>query len=232
MPVAPFKCMNRLLLIAGCLILLLTGCQSTTDNPAWQTLQAALRGADQPTGAGLDPRFTYLRVTVSRQVAFLALGYVDPHPNGPVEVWYSAKGEMIRLQNGRVVGVAGTHTEWRQVRVPAMPSWRAMATQPEPHAWQRVRDVMPGYRFNVKDTLQLQRIAPPLRSAVVGIAPALLTWFEETSVTVPATQIATDTLRPARYAVEFSGDTERVVYGEQCLNAELCITWQRWVAGQ
>jgi hypothetical protein len=224
--------MNRLFLIAGCLVLLLTGCQSTTDNPALQTLRAALWGADQPTGAGLDPRFTYLRVTVGKPVVFLALGYVDPHSNGQVEVWYSAKGEVIRLQNGRVVGAAGTLTEWRQVRVPVMPSWRELAKQSEAYSWQRERDVMPGYRFDVRDTLQLQRIAAPSRSAVVGIAPALLTWFEETSVSVPANQIATDTLRPARYAVEFSGDTERVVYGEQCLNAELCITWQRWVAGQ
>jgi len=195
-------------------------------------LKAAIRGPDQPTGAGLNPRFAYLRVTAGKPVAFMALGYVDPHPNGPVEVWYSADREVIRLQHGRLVGTAGTLTEWRQVRVPALPSWRDLAQRPDPYAWQRSRDVMPGYQFNVTDSLQLQRIAPPVQSALVGIAPESLTWFEESQASASSAQAAANTLRPARYAVEFKGDTERVVYAEQCLSTDLCLTWQRWVAGQ
>jgi hypothetical protein len=224
--------MNRLTLIAGCLIVLLTGCQSGTLYPALQTLQAAIWGADPPSGKSLDPRFAYLRVTAGKRVAFLALGYVDAHPQGPIEVWYSADREIIRLQNGRVVGVAGTLTEWRQVRVPVLPSWRELARQQTPYNWQRIRDVMPGYQFNLRDALQLKVIAPPAQSALLVIPPASLTWFEESLAPVPDRQVDANTLRPARYAVEFSGEAERVVYGEQCVSAETCLTWQRWVAGQ
>lgn len=171
-----------------------------------------------------------MRVTAGKKVAFLALGYVDPHPNGPVEVWYSADREVIRLQNGRVVGAAGTLTEWRQVRMPHLPSWREMAQQTGPYQWTRTRDVMPGYQFNVSEQLQLAAIAPPVQSAMLAIAPASLTWFEESQV--PAVANLADRLRPARYAVEFIGDTERVIYAEQCLSTDICITWQRWMAGQ
>lgn len=224
--------MNSLRLIAGCLMFALAGCQSGVTNPVLQTLQTAFWGAEQPSGAGLDPGFAYLRVTAGSKVAFLALGYVDPHPKGPIEVWYSADREVIRLQNGRIVGVAGTLSEWRQVRLPVLPSWRELAKQSGPYAWQRVRDVMPGYQFNVVDQLQLRVITPPSQSVLRVIPPASLTWFEESRLPDSTTKTAANDLRPARYGVEFSGDTERVVYGEQCLDAEFCITWQRWVAGQ
>lgn len=224
--------MNSLRLIAGCLMLVLAGCQSGMTNPALQTLQTAIWGAEQPSGVGLDPGFAYLRVTAGKKVAFLALGYVDPHPHGHIEVWYSADREVIRLQNGRLVGVAGTLTEWRQVRLPVLPSWRELARQSQPYAWQRIRDVMPGYQFNVVDPLQLRVITPPSQSALRVIPPATLTWFEESREPDSSAQAVANVLRPARYAVEFSGDSERVVYAEQCLNADFCVTWQRWVAGQ
>lgn len=215
------------------LIFGLAGCQaSPIMDGAWRTLQSAVSGADQPTSKQLDPRFAYLRATAGKKLAFLALGYVDPHPLGPIEVWYSAEREVIRLQNGRVVGAAGTLTEWRQVRMPDLPRWRDLATKAVPHAWTRTRDVMPGYYFNHADLLQVRTIPPPAKSALVGIAPASLTWFEESLVAAPASQGLTDRLPPARYAVEFIGDTERVIYAEQCLSAALCITWQRWRAGQ
>lgn len=219
-------------LLLGCLALGVAGCQSSLMGDAWQTLQIAVSGPDQPTGAKLDPQFAYLRVTSGKNIAFIALGYVDAHPRGPVEVWYSAKQEVIRLQNGRLVGAVGLLTEWRQVQMPALPSWRELAQKAGPHSWTRTRDVMPGYRYNLIDRLQVTAVSPPAQSQLVGIAPASLRWFEESLVPDPETGRVAETLPPARYAVEFSGDTGRVVYAEQCLSVELCITWQRWRAGQ
>lgn len=225
--------LNKLSLIAGGLFLLLTGCQSTTGNPALQTLQAAIWGAEAPLSSALNPAFQYLRVTIGRNVAFIALGYVEPHPQGAVEVWYSSKREALRLQNGRLAGVAGTVTEWRQVRMPELPAWRDLARLGKPYVWTRMRDVMPGYRYNVADRLQLTVIGPPAGSALVGIAPATLTWFEESRLQSPDAGDALNHLPPARYAVEFTGNVGgRVVYAEQCISTELCITWQRWQAGQ
>lgn len=219
-------------LMSWCLVLLLTGCQSSGMGNALQTLQAAVWGPVPPPSSGLDPRFSYLRVTVGKKVAFLALGYVDPHPQGPVEVWYSAEREVIRLQNGYLVGAAGTLTEWRQVRLSARPAWRELAKQNTPYTWTRTRDVMPGYQYNVIDSLQVVTIAAPERSQLVGIAPTALTWFEESLISTKSNISLAKNLRPSRYAVEFVGTSERVVYAEQCLSVDLCMTWQRWRAGQ
>jgi len=179
----------------------------------------------QPSGAGLDPQFTYLRVTGRQRVAFFVLGYADPHPQGVIEVWYSADREALRLQNGRVVGLSGSLTEWRQVRLPMLPSWAELLAQNGTFQWKRSRDVMPGYRFNLLDQLQLQPIPAPGKSALVGMDAAELRWFEER---MSATSAGAEPLPPARYALQMVQGQAVVVYGEQCISSDFCITWQRW----
>lgn len=201
----------------------LAGCQSGPD-PTIEMLRAVFF-APQPSGAGLDPRVSYLRVTGRQRVAFFALGYVDLHPQGAIEVWYSAERETLRLQNGRVVGMSGAATEWRQVRLPVLPSWSELRDRNSTFGWTRVRDVMPGYRFNLRDELQLQPIAVPARSALVGVDPASLYWFEETMASGAG---VADPLPPARYAVQTVQGEAVVVYGEQCLSVDFCLTWQPW----
>lgn len=210
-------------------VLLLSACGSTMRG-VWDTARDAVLGAKQPTGKGLDPAFNYLRVSTGRRTAFLAMGYVDPHPSGPIEVWFSADREVLRLQDGRLVGATGTLTEWRQVQMPPLPAWRELVTQNRPLVWERRRDVMPGYLFGVVDKLQLVPVAPPAASALLGRSADSLRWFEETQVADAGGGAASLRLRPARYAVEITGDSAQVVYGEQCLAADLCLTWQRWQA--
>ena len=212
------------LLFCGSLVLMLTGCDSTSSGVR-ETLHAAFMGVPEPSDKNLNPSFSYLRVTTATRVAYLALGYVDSHPQGPIEVWYSADFEVLRLQNGRVVGASGTLVEWRQVNVPELPSWQQLLAQNEVLTWLRVRDVMPGYQFSRQDRLQLSPMAPPDKSRLRRIAPVTLRWFEESFVAeTPKGQ----RLPPARYALEVASGSARVVYGEQCLSADFCLTWQRW----
>ena len=209
---------RRFALLVACLLspVALTGCQSGQGHPALDMLKIAFVGAPQPDGTLLDPRFSYLRVTAGKQVAFLALGYVDPHPQGDIEVYYSANREVLRLQQGRLVDV---------------PPWNDVLTQQRAMVWTRVRDVMPGYRFNIEDRLALQAIAPPGQSSMVGADPASLRWFEERRIAADGDASA-DGGRPARYALEVSSGFVNVVYGEQCLSADLCMAWQRWKAAR
>lgn len=214
----------------------LSGC-STAGNAILQTLPYAYGRNPGVDNARLNPNFHYLRLTIRGHVALLALGNVDSDPQGPIEVWYSAEREVLRLQNGRLVGATGLTTEWRDVRLPALPSWSAVAHAGQPIAWTRTRDVMPGYRFGVKDKLALRVVAAPRGSALQGLDPQGLTWFEERDASAPAGWFsrligkganADSALPPARYAVDFRGGSETVVYGEQCLAADLCFAWQRW----
>ena len=226
----------RVLAAVFSLVAALSGC-SSAGNAILQTLPYAYGRNPGVDNARLNPNFRYLRVTVRGRVALLALGYIDGNPQGPIEVWYSAERELLRLQNGRLVGAVGLTTEWRNVTVPELPSWSAAARADRAFRWTRTRDVMPGYRFGVTDKLLLHVVAPPARSAIQGLDPQHLTWFEERVDSDPKAglsavlgngMVADAPLPPARYAVDFQGGQETVVYGEQCLAADLCFTWQRW----
>ena len=202
---------------------LLAGCADST-NAFLQTFRQMWGGGANADEAALDPRYRYLRVTLEGRVVMLALGFIDAHPRGPIEVWYSHEREALRLQNGRLVGVSGLPIEWREVRLPELPSWPSLAAAERPFPWVRVRDVMPGYQYGIRDALVLSVVPAPQASALSGIDPQRLVWFEERTEPGPA---GMELLPPARYAVE--GET--VVYAEQCIAPEKCFNWQRWPAG-
>jgi len=204
---------------------LLSACSSGM-NAIFSTAQHAIQTDRGLANFRLNPDFRYLRITIDGRLAFVALGEVDNHPQGPIEVWFSAEREVLRFQNGRLVGATGLTTEWRNVSVPKIPEWSALARSEQPFVWTRVRDVMPGYRFGVEERLTLQPVSAPRRSALQLTDPQTLAWFEER---LDGWAFAKElNLPPARYAVDLSDGT--VVYGEQCLAADLCFTWQRWRA--
>jgi hypothetical protein len=218
------------------LVVTLSAC-SAGSNAILQTLPYTYGRNPGVDSARLNPNFRYLRVTVGGRVVLLALGNVDSHPQGPIEVWYSAEREVLRLQNGRLVGAVGLTTEWRDVSLPELPSWSAAARADQAYLWTRTRDVMPGYRFGVKDVLWLRVVAEPNRGELQGLDPERLTWFEErteswSGALLPAVfgdgPAAGIPLPPARYAVDLQAGRETVVYGEQCLAPKLCFTWQKW----
>jgi len=207
--------------------LLLSAC-ATGTNPVVQTIQAVAKGGKNVAQPRLHPNFRYLRVVIEGRVALLALGYLDPHPQGTIEVWYSGEREVLRLLDGRLVGATGLATEWRSVTLPELPGWSDLAMSKQSLAWVRTRDVMPGYRYGIRDSLELSVITTPAKSALQGIDSEKLIWFEERVVGKMPNNLA---LRPARYAVEMRIDGAVVVYGEQCIAADTCFSWQRWPAG-
>ena len=221
----------RALVAISLVVATLSGCTSA-GNAILQTLPHAYGRNPGVDSVRLNPSFRYLRVTVGGRVVLLALGNLDSDFNGPIEVWYSAEREVLRLQNGRVVGAVGLTTEWRNVTSSEEPSWAVAARSNQSLHWTRTRDVMPGYRFGVKDKLSLREVKVPSRSALQGLDPMRLRWFEERAESRPGSTFfgnaADAPLPPARFAVEIQSDQATVVYGEQCLAADLCFTWQRW----
>lgn len=214
----------------------LSACSSGT-NALLDTARHIIGSGVDVSGARLNPGIRYLRVTVSGRVALLALGYVEAHPLGPIEVWYSAEREVIRLQNGRLVGAVGLTTEWREVNLPEFPKWSELAKRPQGFRWVRTRDLMPGYRFGIKDSLSLRAVTALQRTELLGVDPGSLAWFEESVeldlgsrfFAVFEASLASDlALPPARYAVDLRSSAETVLYGEQCISKDLCLTWQRW----
>ena len=206
----------------------LTGCTSGMS-AAITSIRLVVSGGGGTEGAKLDPNFAYLRVTRGRYAALLYRGVVERTAEGPVELYYSGDGEVLRLRDGRILGASGMPTEWRRVEDGA-PAWSALVKSAEALSFVRVRDVMPGYRSGVRDELTLTRIAPPQKSALRNVDPQTLTWFEERGRAPRDSFFAarSDALPPARYALDLSGAQPVVVYSEQCLAPDFCFTWQRW----
>ncbi len=177
--------------------------------------------APEPT---FNPNYRYLRVIVGGQTVYMVLGYIDKRPEGAVEVWYSNAGEVVRLLDGRLVGTTGLTTDWREVRFSGLPAWTDAVHDSQPKSYRRERDMMPGYRFGVRDEVALAPIPAPQQAALAGMAPASLRWYEERSVSRPASA----SLPPARFGVLQAGGTPRVVYSEQCISNDLCMSFEQW----
>ena len=107
-----------------------------------RTLIDAIPGLGKNTDdIPLNPSLRCLRVTVRGRVALMVLGYVEPPPEGVIDTCYSHKGELIRLQNGRVVATAGLETNWRMVKNFSLPAWKDMLAQ---QMLEKVVSVWPG----------------------------------------------------------------------------------------
>ena len=197
---------------------LLSGCAL---DPASRAMNDLYRLMHTEAGAAqLNPSLSYLRLQTGGREIFMALGYVDQTPDGPVEVWYSGEADVLRLRDGRVIGATMKRgVNWLAVSFSSLPSWDAVVGE----SWfDRVRDESPGYRYGIAEKLRIRPIAAPADSQLKNIPPASLSWFEES--------VQGDTGLPsARYAVKSdSAAPHRVIYAEQCLSSEYCFSWQVW----
>lgn len=208
-------------------LLLLASCTSGTS--AIVRSLALATGNAQETSAPSAAGIRYLRISSEGNTAYLALGYVESNIEGNTEVWYSAKGEVLKLRNGRIIGTVGLATDWRDVRLPKLPRWSQIG-----HAslrYERSRDVMPDYRFNLTETITLRAIPAPKASRLQPQESNNLQWFEERITDTDGLQNQT-ALPPSLYAVDISKASEIVVYGETCLAENLCLAWQRLPEGR
>ena len=158
-----------------------------------------------------NPQYSYLRTVLNGTVIYLVLGYVDPHPEGAVEVWYSGAGEIVKLRDGHMVGTAGLPVDWLDVRVVGN---------------VRERDLMPGYRFGVRDQVTRVPVAAPApgQTTLKGVPPSSLRWYEERSTSTHAD----GALPTARFAVSTGPGVPVVVYSEQCVTPDICLSFERW----
>lgn len=177
----------------------------------------------------INPKLQYMRVSTPARVVLMVLGYADPTLNGVLETWYSSEGEVLKLLNGRLVSSSGLDLDWRSVRYSGVPDWNTMIGKTEAQ-YQRVRDEMPGYKFGIQENLRLLKVNWPSNSRLHGIPANALVWFEESLVltNIPHAQLGSSALPTARYAIGYKNSNQTVMYAEQCLATDQCISWQPW----
>lgn len=214
-------------------LLALQGCASGPSPVAetFAALWAQRQDADAHLPVKPDPRYLYLRVEqVGSVPAMMVLGYVDPHPQGDIEVWYSAQQQMLKTQNGRIVGTGGLATDWTNVRFsPAPPAWQTMGTTRM--RYERTRDEMPAYTFGLSEQLTLTPWAGvpdiTLPAALPESKARKYQWFGET-VAPGSARESTQVLPTAWYAWGRHRGVNTVVYSQQCVAPTVCLRMLRW----
>ena len=219
-------------LLCSSVALLLGGCaaESTAIGKSARML-LPFGSQDVLDGVSLLPSRRYLRASIDGRTVLLVLGYLEATPEAEIEVWYSAQGEVLKLQRGRIVGTAGLAIDWREVSFSQPPpNWQALSKLGSlSYTYTRSRDEMPGYRFGLRDNVTARVIAPPKDTLIQKLAPDSLRWTEETSAPAnAATNVANLPLPPARFAFSASNEGGAPVYSEQCLTPTLCLALQRW----
>ncbi len=160
------------------------------------------------------PGFEYLEVEWQGRKSAMALGYRSISGTQTDEHWYTSQGEMLKLQNGRIVQVLGMTREVRRIST-NMPLWTDLTSRKLPAAWSQTKDVMPGYRFGLQEFVISQQIEP-------------------TSTEHSLSQVATHLIAEQIKSKDASGKTwiykqkfvlanNAVVYSEQCVAHDMCF---------
>lgn len=171
----------------------------------------------------LNRQLSYLRVSSPDRVVLMVLGYSQHTPQGAIDTWYSSVGEVLQLQNGRVLSTVGFEPDWRSVSYSSLPSWRNILAKGNAE-FLRSRDEMPGYKFGISETIKLYKVPAPSNARLKDVPSNSLLWFEEAVVGT------THGLPSARYGIATNEGAPVVVYGEQCFSVDRCIAWQVWPA--
>jgi hypothetical protein len=221
-------CLAGLSLIAT--IPLLSGCTSGLQ-AIGDTLRYAVSPDRRVLEAKLNPEFDYLRVRVNGRLAILALGAVDSLAGRSVHVFFSGEKETLKLFEGRIVEFS---SPGQHVRLEVPPSGFPQFKIGLDVTFSRTMDTRPSYAFSVPQTRRLKYLEhPPGKTDLVGIDPRSLTWFEEHALE-EISRTPQLPLKPkwsrALYAVLIQGGQASIVYSEQCISPDLCLSLQRWRA--
>lgn len=224
-----------ILLIPLCLL----GCAGVKQSLIYETFKKGIESSDSVIEQTvLNPQYRYLKIDVNNFRALLVLGYEDNTPQGVITTWYSAYKEVIQIQNGRLINTQGLELNWSDVRFQDAPALSKVAlmdptvtSKKNPALrYQRIRTVMPSYRANIAETVEIKPLdlAPSDAPKILlqGNEAQFIRWVEET--VVMQTNVRTPYLDPVRAVYAINTKTAQVIYGRQCLAAQFCVSWLQW----
>lgn len=201
----------------------LSGCASNFK-AAYSMIQAV--GAPSPyrfEKFEMAPGLQYLEAHTVGAQAMMVLGYVaTPPQQPPVHTWYDSQRELLRLQNGFMVGLTGvknyiSNTEY---------TWAAPNQQGVQLPTSKTYSQPDQQVFNQTVTLSFQAVLESsvntknsvLRKRLIEAARQSeqpLLWYQE--VPQPNSQLP--------YSLHAFTSDGNPVYGSQCLTPSVCIEW-------
>lgn len=190
--------------------MILAGCQGF--NPVTDT--AGHFFSNKNTKDSFSAGFEYLEVEWQGRKVAMALGYREMNGSNIIEHWYSGQGEMLKLFNGRVVQVLGMTQEVRHVDTNT-PIWSDILAHRLPIVWSQTKEVMPGYRYGLKEYVITQQVNP--NKAEKTLITDATAWVLE------KIKGKDEKGRIWNYQQKFALNGDKVIYSEQCLASEMCF---------
>jgi hypothetical protein len=162
----------------------------------------------------LQPSFRYLLVEHKNQQALMVWVGHEKGPLGETTIWVSADGVILRLVQGRLVGVDEPARSWRLTSETVDTSSTVEQTP-----ISQTSDEQPGFRLGVFRTVE--KIELPSK-------PESMSWVEGN----PDWQWVAEVDSTSGQSLAFYGMNahRETMVGQRCLTPEWCLRWQAWPA--
>jgi hypothetical protein len=195
-------------LMGGCSSAMMTGLR---------TLQEEVMPTHVPVRQiPLKSNFRYLLVENKGQEALMVWVGTEHSGLGETSVWMSADGVVLRLIQGRLVGVSEPHRSWRLTSELPVSKHAISATGSQ---FIQTSDEQPGFRLGIERTID--KMALPLSPQITEwvVAGQDMRWMQEV-----------DTSSGQRLAMYGINAQHQTMAGQRCLTPEWCLRWQAWPA--
>jgi hypothetical protein len=229
------------------LLLNLQACSTASDAALKTAKSAFLNTSSLIEQSTLNPQFSYLRVNVAGLDALMVKGYIDKDEKGPIDVWYSSDGSLLRLQQGRYLGSVGFDTNWQNVsyqntqslnkmmaefdrpnQSPKLSSLRGFYAS-EQYYFSRSHSEMPSYKTVLNERLSAH-VSKDTPSNIPKTMQSYLSGKDLIWVNEQITQSNSGALPKTQswYGFQKLTNQYELVIGQQCLTTTFCITWMPW----
>lgn len=195
-------------LLGGCNAAMMTGLRAFQEEvlPSHQSVRQA----------PLKPELRYLLVENQGREALMVWVGTERSTLGQTSVWMSSDGVVLRLIQGRLVGVTEPHRSWRltsESPVSKNPSSTA------PSQFRQTSDEQPGFRLGIERTIEKLELPISPQDTAWAVVASDLRWTQEV-----------DVASGQRLAAHGMNGQNHTLAGQRCLTPDWCLRWQAWPA--
>jgi uncharacterized protein YcfL len=195
-------------------VVLLVGCGSA-QVAGLRTFQEEVMPSQLPVRqTALKPEFRYLLVESKGQEALMIWVGTERSALGETTVWMSADGVVIRLVQGRLVGVSEPHRSWRLVSESPTNTSSASRSQ-----FIQTSDEHPGFSLGIQRTINKVELPLDPKTTAWAVVAQDLRWTQEVDIS-----------SGQRLALHGTNAHNHTMAGQRCLTPEWCLRWQAWPA--
>lgn len=162
----------------------------------------------------LQAQYRYLLVEQKGQEALLVWVGDESSHKGPVNVWVSADGVIIRTLHGQLMGVTEPQRQWA-LRSESLDLALIAATSNLRSI--QITDTQPGFRMGVHREIEHRSFTP---------TDALVKWFNKGHLLRWVEEL--DAKSGERLAILGLDAAHATVAGQRCMSPQWCIRWQTW----